>query len=95
MNYLVTKSHLDILDKYDGDLGLLSERWASQIDREEFTTEQPSVLGQYIDKLWFSEVDCLSVDLRARVEREIKELESHIEPEVVCILRGRVFSQRG
>jgi len=31
---IITKEILEIYDKYDGDFGLLDERWASANDRQ-------------------------------------------------------------
>lgn len=89
MQYLVNKALLDLHDKYDGDLGLLDERWASKADREAFSSEQIRTLYEYIDKLGFAKVDCLSQEFRTRIENRIRELEELIDPEVVAILRER------
>jgi hypothetical protein len=62
MKYLVTKELLDLHDKYDGDLGLLDERWADKKDRELFTHEQMGTLGEYIHQVRFSQVEILSPD---------------------------------
>ncbi|MEM1442001.1 MAG: hypothetical protein AAGF67_06635, partial [Verrucomicrobiota bacterium] len=78
MEYLVTKSLLDLHDEYDGDLGLLDERWASDEDRNAFTPEQMRTLGEYIDKLSLARVELLSQELRARTEQRIAELETAI-----------------
>jgi hypothetical protein len=87
--YLVTKALLDLHDKYDGDFGLLFEPWASKEDRAAFTDEQMSTLYYYLDRLRFAKVDCLSPELRLQVENRVKELEQHIDPEVLTILRER------
>ncbi len=88
MPYLVTKALLDLHDKYDGDLDQ-DERYISKKDREAFSSEQIHTLYQYIDRLSFAKVDCLSPELRLQVENRIKELEQHIDPEVLAILRAR------
>jgi hypothetical protein len=90
MHYLVNKALLDLHDKYDGDLGLLDERWAIKEDRETFSSEQIRTLGEYVDKLHTSRVLNLAQEFRSRVETRIKELEERIEPEVVTILRKRI-----
>jgi hypothetical protein len=87
--YLVTKPLLDLHDKYHGDFGLLGEPWASKQDREAFTDEQMRTLGEYLDRVHFAKVDCLSPELRLQIENKIKELEQHIAPEVLTILRER------
>jgi hypothetical protein len=89
MQYLVNKALLDLYDKYDGDLGLLDERWASREDREAFSSEQIRTLGEYLDQVRFAESGCLSQELRARVENRVRELEDDIDPEVVMILKKR------
>lgn len=89
MPYLVTKALLDLHDKYDGQLGLLDERWAPKADREAFSIEQTRTLGEYIDKLGYAKVDCLSQEFRMRIESRIKELEELIDPELIALLRAR------
>jgi len=90
MHYLVNKALLDLHDKYDGDLGLLDERWASKEDRVAFSSEQIRTLGEYVDKLHISRACNLAQEFRSSVETRIKELEERIEPEVVTILRKRI-----
>ncbi|MGC4073107.1 MAG: hypothetical protein QM760_11410 [Nibricoccus sp.] len=90
MNYLVNKALLDLHDKYDGDLGLLDERWASQEDRDAFSSEQVRTLGEYIEKLRISKTGSLAQEFKSRVETRIKELEENIDPVVVEILRKRM-----
>lgn len=94
MPYLVNKALLDLHDKCNGDFGLLYEPWASKADRETFSGEQIRTLAEYCDKLRFAKVDCLSQVLRTQVENRISELEKHIDPEVVAILRERNNSRR-
>ncbi len=89
MQYLVTKQLLALHDKYDGDLGLLHERWADKRDRGLFSAEQIRTLGEYLQQLAMSEVDSLAPEFRRQVEDRIDELERLIEPEVVAILRER------
>ena len=86
----VTKALLDLHDKYDGDLGLLDERWASKQDREAFSSEPIRMLGEYIDQLQLAQVGRLAPDYRIRVEERIIELEQSIVPEVIEILKGRL-----
>lgn len=90
MPYLVTKDLLALHDKYDGDLGLLDERWASDRDRTAFSAGQIQTLGEYIDKLNLAYVEGLSEDLRARTTHRLQELEKQINPEVIQILRDRI-----
>ncbi len=89
MTYRVTKALLDLYDRYEGDLGLLNEAWASKEDRSAFAPEQMTTLGEYVDQLNFSIVGALSPELRCRIEARLEELETLIDPEVVLILRGR------
>ena len=89
MQYLVTKQLLALHDKYEGDLGLLHERWADKRDRELFSKEQMWTLGDYQQQLAWSDVDCLAPEFRKQVEHRIDELESLIEPDVVATLRER------
>ena len=87
MPYLVTKQLLALHDKYDGDLGLLHERWADKRDRALFSDEQIRTLGEYLQQLELADVECLSPEFRERVELRIGELERLIDPEVVSALR--------
>ncbi len=89
MQYLVTKQLLALLDKYDGDLGLLDERWANKRDRNLFTDEQIRAFGDYMQQLALRDVDCLALEFRRQVEQRIDELERSIEPDVVATLRAR------
>ena len=89
MQYLVTKQLLALHDKYDGDLGLLDERWADKRDRELFSAEQMQTLGDYLQQLALSGVDCLAPEFRKRVDQRIDELELLIDPDVVSTLRER------
>ena len=90
MQYLVDKALLGLYDKYDGDFGLLSERWACKEDRDAFSSEQTRTLGEYVDMLHMSKVRNLAHEFRSRIETRIKELEERIEPEVITILRKRI-----
>jgi len=93
MAILITKELLDFYDEYEGDFGLLDERWAPQKDRgryEQFGREKASLLGEYVDKLHFVKMDKLSDQLRTDTAKRISELESLIAPEVITILRNRV-----
>lgn len=89
MPYLVTKQLLALHDKYDGDLGLLHERWADKRDLELFSNEQIRTLGEYLDQLALADVECLSPEFRARVDLRIEELKKRMDPEVVIALRAR------
>jgi len=89
MPYLVTKELLALHDQYDGDLGLLDERWADKRDRERFSAEQMRTLGDYQQQLDLIQVDCLAPELRRRVEDRMIELERLIDPDVVATLRER------
>ena len=89
MPYLVTKELLALHDQYDGDLGLLDERWADKRDRERFSAEQMRTLGDYQQQLALIQVDCLAPELRRRVEDRMIELERLIDPDVVATLRER------
>ena len=89
MEKIVTKELLDLHDKYDEDLGLLHERWASKKDRNEVKGKQVKVMYEYIDLLCFSRLDTVSKELRRRTLDRIEELEKLIEDEVVSILRER------
>ena len=89
MQYLVTKQLLALHDKYEGDLGLLDERWADKRERELFSAEQIRTLGGYLQQLALSGVDCLAPEFLKEVERRIDELELLIDPDVVSTLRDR------
>jgi hypothetical protein len=90
MPYLVTKDLLKLHDEYDGDLGLLDERWAFERDRTAFSAEQIQTLGEYINTLNLANVEGLSEDLQARTTHRLQELEKQIKPEVILILRDRI-----
>lgn len=95
MPTLITRELLDFYDKYEGDFGLLDERWAPQKDRdrlEAFGREQAARLGEYVDKLHFVRVERLSDQLRADTAQRLSEIESCMTPEVIVILRHRVSS---
>ena len=89
MEYLVTKELLDLHQKYNGDLGLLDERWAGKEDRAAFSSEQVRTLGEYLEQLRLRQSDILSPELMRNVEQRIGELESRIAPEVISILQER------
>lgn len=96
MAILITKELLDFYDEYEGDFGLLDERWAPQKDRDRynhFGHEKASLLSEYVDKLHFVKVDKLADKLRSDTAKRISELESIIAPEVITILRNRVSPQ--
>jgi hypothetical protein len=90
MEYLVTKELLDLHDKYDGDLGLLDERWAAKEDGELFSSEQIRTLGAYLEQVRLRQLDILSPELRRKVEQRIGELESLIAPDVITTLQERL-----
>ncbi len=93
MPILVTKELLDFYDEFEGDFGLLDERWARQKDRdryEQFGRESASLLGEYVYKLHFVKGEALSEKLRSDTVKRIAELECVIDPEVVAILKERV-----
>jgi hypothetical protein len=92
MKHLVTRELLDLYDEYYGDPGQLDDpRTSTKEDRERFSKEQWSTLGEYVDKLYFTKVECLSADLRSRTDARIAELEAAIDPEVITILRGLIM----
>ena len=86
----VDKQILDLYYKYDEDLDLLNERGARKKDRESVSHEQAVTLGTFIEKLEFLKVKNLSSELRNRTINEIKELEQHIEPDVIKILKEKI-----
>lgn len=89
MQYQVTKQLLALHDKYDGDLGLLDERWADKRDRALFSNQHMQTLGEYLQQLALSGDGSLGLDFRRDVEHRIAELERLIEPDVVATLRER------
>jgi len=92
-NVIITREVLDLYDKYEGDFGLLDERWADKRDREKVTSEQCFILGQYVDKLEFTRLEpgLYSVQMREAAAKRIGELEELIDYEVVEILRQRLL----
>lgn len=87
----INKEILDFHDEYEGG-GLLYEPWVSQKARDQFESygDACSLLGEYIDKLYFVKVKELSSELRAKTLQRIAELESGIDAEVISILKKRV-----
>jgi hypothetical protein len=91
MEYLVTKELLNLHDKYDGDLGLLDERWAAREDRELLSSEQIRTLGEYLEQVRLRQSGKLSPELSRKVEQRIRELELLIAPEVITTLQERLW----
>lgn len=89
MKHLVTKELLDLHDKYDGDLGLLDERWADKADRALFSSEQIRTLSEYLEQVRLRESPILSPELRSNIEQRINELEKLIAPDVIATLKER------
>ncbi|WP_038167442.1 hypothetical protein [Verrucomicrobium sp. BvORR106] len=87
---IVTKVIFDIYNKYDGDFGLLDERWASEGDRRKVTLQQTMIFSEYMDKLRWLKVRAISAELRAAMEARLMELEDCIENEVAEEVRRRV-----
>lgn len=91
-NIIVTKEVLEVYDQYEGDFGLLDERWASEKDRQRLTTEQMVLFSEYEDKLHLIKLDTPAMSLlRERALKRLPELEKVIDPEVVRIMRKRVL----
>ena len=90
VNYLVTKELLDLHDKYDGDLGLLDERWAANEDRGRFSSEQIRILSEYIEQVRLGQSETLSPELKRTVEHRIGKLQPLIAPDVVFTLHKRL-----
>lgn len=90
MKKIVTKKILALYDKYDGDLGLLDEPWASKKDIQEVNLKQSQILSDYIDQLNFLNVKNISEELKNQTYRRIRELEEYIDPEVIIILKERM-----
>lgn len=90
---VVTKEVLDLYDKYEGDFGLLHERSADKADREKATNEQCFILGQYVDKLEFTQLEprLYSAQMTEAAWKRIGELEELIDDEVIAILRKRLL----
>ena len=86
---IVTKEVLKMYDKYDGDFGLLDERWASANDRQKLTSEQMSLFSEYEDKLHLIRLTGYSSQMIESALRRITELEKVIDPEVIEILKKR------
>lgn len=91
---IVTKEVLELYDKYDGDFGLLHERWALEEDRTRFSPEQRRTLTEYVDTLYQVNVQALSAQMREGVLKRIAELEGSIDDEVIAILRRRIVSKK-
>jgi len=92
---IVTREVLELYDKYEGDFGLLHERWADKRDREKVTREQCQLLGEYVEKLEFTRLDpvLFSAEMRESARKRIAELELVIDGEVIEILRRRLLEE--
>lgn len=88
----ITRDILALYDKYDGDFGLISERWALKEDQNKATPEQMAIFGEYVDKLHFIQCDpaLFHPPLMENALKKVAELETFIDGEVVAILRERV-----
>jgi len=87
MSYLLNQALVELFIRYDGDLGLLDERWANPKDREAFSSEQFYTLGQYVDQVSLAKTRVLSPEYRLRIENSIKDLEKQIAPEAITFLQ--------
>jgi hypothetical protein len=79
---IVTKEVLDLYDEYGGSFEALSDsRTSSKRDREKVTDEQCFTLGQYVDKLMFTQVQpgLYSVRMTEAAWKRIAELEELID----------------
>lgn len=92
MRKTVTQDILSLHDEFEGDIGLVDERWVSEKKREEVRIHLSALqlLGEYVDQLYFVKVKFLSADLKSRILRRITELERDIEDEVIDVMRKRV-----
>lgn len=92
MKKTVTQDILRLHDEFEGDIGLVSERWVSEKKREEVRIHLSALqlLGEYVDQLYFVKVKFLSADLKSRTVSRITELERDIEDEVIDVMRKRV-----
>lgn len=88
---IVTSEVLDIYDKYDGDFGLLDERWAPGKDRQKVTLEQTMLFSEFVDKLYLIKLDNISIQMREHALKRIAEIEQVMDPEVAETLRRRVL----
>ncbi|MCR6640759.1 MAG: hypothetical protein NVV82_17640 [Sporocytophaga sp.] len=93
INQEVLKLYDDLNRKYDGDLGLLDERWASKADQQAFARREAEfvMISQYIEELHFLNVKYLSEDLKNRTVAYLKQLECNFNEEVIVILRNRIL----
>jgi hypothetical protein len=89
---IITKEILGVYDKYDGDFGLLDERWASKDDRKKVTLEQSVLLGEYVDKLHLIKLDTISAQMGEAALKRIAEVEKVMDREVIKILRKRILN---
>ena len=89
MKQKITKEVLDVFFKYDEDLSLLNERWAKEEDRDKVSFEQSVILGRYIENLEFLKISNVSSKLRDNVYKELLELESHINQDVIDLLKKK------
>ncbi|MCX6836619.1 MAG: hypothetical protein NTX35_02255 [Verrucomicrobia bacterium] len=88
MPYLVEQALVELFIRYDGDLGLMDERWANPKDREAFGSEQLYTLGQSIDQVSLAKSPALSSEYRLQIENRIKDLQKQIEPEAIMLLQN-------
>jgi hypothetical protein len=90
MTTSLTKDLLALYDKYDGDLGLLDERWADKNDHGKFTNEQMRIFGQYIRNLMLIRNVHYSDKLKGKAIGEIIATEKIMDAEVAYELKRRL-----
>ena len=89
-NIIVTHEVLELYDKYDGDLGLIDERWADEDDQNKITLEQTELLAEYLEKLNLLTIRAYSEKMKIEARERALELEKFIDCDVVTILKKRV-----
>ncbi|RYD34103.1 MAG: hypothetical protein EOP85_20140 [Verrucomicrobiaceae bacterium] len=86
---ILSRELLEIHDKYDRDLGLLDERWASPKDRQRVTAEQCKLLEEYQGKLRQIRLEGFAAEMQTKALERIREIEEVKDPVVAEILRKR------
>ena len=81
-------------DKYDGDFGLIEERWADKEDNNKISPIQMEILSDYIVKLKLEHNVNYSDDLINQFRSKINEYEKYIDPEVITLIKMRIKNNK-
>ena len=88
-NVLITKEILALYDKYEGEFGLMDERWADKRDSDKITSKQAHLFSQYIYNLRVIKNKHYSDQLKDKAMNENAQIELVMDDEVGRTLRER------